>query len=555
MARKFLTNIDLNNNELRNGVIHNLATDPLTGTAGQLYFNTVDQVLKVYNGTTNQWEAVGSVELIGDAVNDLLQEGAGISLVYNDGAGTLTIANTGVTSVSGTSNEVTVSASAGAVTIGLPDSITVDVTGDLTGNADTATALETARTINLGGVLSGSVSFDGTSDVTITADIVADAVTLGSDTTGDYVASISGSGDGISVTGSGEGASVTIQNTGVTSVSGTANQVSVSASTGSVSISLPSTINVDTTGNAATADNADSADQVKTVNASDTNSSYYVTFVDSNNGSATSETVYTDDAIYYNPGTNKLTVGHIQALGDVDVDGNLVVDGNLTVSGSVTTLNTETLLVEDNQITLNSNVTGTPTVDAGIEVERGNQTNASLIWNETSEKWEAGLLGSETAISLEGHTHVSTDITDFSEAVQDVVGGLVENTDTVSWAYTDGSDILEANVVTSGSTSYLTTAGGVAVDLSTLEPKLITDGFAKKYSEQNGSLSSVGGVCTWTVTHNLGTKAVNVQVYEVAADYNQVEVDVQHTSTSVVTLKINSGSTIAANTYAVVVVG
>lgn len=555
MARKFLTNIDLNNNELRNGVIHNLATDPLTGTAGQLYFNTVDQVLKVYNGTTNQWEAVGSVEFIGDAVNDLLQEGAGISLVYDDGAGTLTIANTGVTSVAGTLNEVTVSASAGAVTIGLPESITVDVTGDLTGNADTATALETARTISLGGSLSGSVSFDGTSDVTITADIVADAVALGTDTTGDYVASISGSGDGISVTGSGEGASVTIQNTGVTSVSGTANQVSVSASTGSVTISLPATIEVDTTGNAATADNADSADQVKTVNASDTNSSYYVTFVDSNNNTATSETVYTDDAIYYNPGTNQLTVGHIQALGNVDVDGNLTIDGTLTVSGSVTTLNTETLLVEDNQITLNSNVTGTPTVNAGIEVERGDETNASLIWNETSEKWEAGLLGSETAISLEGHTHISTDITDFAEAVEDVVGGLVENTDTVSWTYTDGSDILEANVVTSGSTSYLTTTGGVAVDLSTLEPKLVVDGFAKKYSEQNGSLSSVGGVCTWTVTHNLGTKAVNVQVYEVAADYNQVEVDVQHTSTSVVTLKINSGSTITADTYAVVVVG
>lgn len=549
MSRKFLTNIDLNSNELRNGVIHNLATDPLTGTAGQLYFNTVDQVLKVYNGTTSQWEAVGSVELIGDAVNDLLQEGAGISLVYDDLNGTLTIANTGVTSVSGTDNEVTVSASAGAVTIGLPSSINVDVTGDLTGNADTATALETARTINLGGVLSGSVSFDGTSDVTITADIVADAVTLGSDTTGDYVASISGSGDGISVTGSGEGASVTIQNTGVTSVAGTANQVSVSASTGSVTFSLPSTINVDTTGNAATADNADSADTVKTVSASDTNAEYYVTFVNSNNGSAASESVYTDDAVYYNPGTNKLTVGHIQALGNVDIDGNLVVDGTLTVSGSVTTLNTETLLVEDNQITLNSNVTGTPTVDAGIEVERGDETNASLIWNETSEKWEAGLLGSETAISLEGHTHVASDVTDFTVAAEGVIDGYLVGSDSIS--ITSGS----IDTTLAASASYLTKAGGLAVDKASLETALVADSFTKKFSEQNGSLSSVGGVCTWTVTHNLGTKAVSVQVYEVAADYSQVEVDVQHTSTSTITIKMNSGSTIAANTYEVVVIG
>ena len=549
MARKFLTNIDLNSNELRNGVIHNLATDPLTGTAGQLYFNTVDQVLKVYNGTTSSWEAVGSVEFIGDAVANLLDAGYGIELTYNDGSDTLTVTNTGVVSVEGTSNEVLVSASAGSVVLSLPDNIHVDVTGDLTGNADTATALETARTISLGGSLSGSVSFDGTSDVTITADIVADAVELGADTTGNYVASISGSGDGISVTGSGEGASVTIQNTGVTSVSGTANQVSVSGSTGSVTIGLPATIEVDTTGNAATADNADSADTVKTISAGDTDANYHVTFVDSNNGTATSETVYTDDAIYYNPGTNKLTVNNFQVTGGADVDGDLVVDGNLTVSGSVTTLNTETLLVEDNQITLNSNVTGTPTANAGIEVERGDETNASLIWNETSEKWEAGLLGSETAISLEGHTHVASDITDFTTEVESVIDGYLVGSDSIS--VTSGS----IDVTLAASASYLSTTGGLAVDLSTLEPKLVTDGFAKKYSEQNGSLSSVGGVCTWTVTHNLGTKAVNVQVYEVAADYNQVETDVQHTSSNEITIKINSGSTIAADTYAVVVVG
>ena len=33
-------------------------------------------------------------------------------------------------------------------------------------------------------------------------------------------------------------------------------------------------------------------------------------------------------------------------------------------------LNTETLEVEDNIVLLNSNVTGSPTLDAGLEVER-----------------------------------------------------------------------------------------------------------------------------------------------------------------------------------------
>jgi hypothetical protein len=67
--------------------------------------------------------------------------------------------------------------------------------------------------------------------------------------------------------------------------------------------------------------------------------------------------------------------------------GNLIIGGNLTVNGTTTTLNTENLIVEDNIITLNSNVTGSPTLNAGIEVERGTSDNVSLLWNETSDRW------------------------------------------------------------------------------------------------------------------------------------------------------------------------
>jgi hypothetical protein len=51
------------------------------------------------------------------------------------------------------------------------DTVTADLVGDVTGNADTATALETARTISLAGDVTGSVSFDGTANVSITATI------------------------------------------------------------------------------------------------------------------------------------------------------------------------------------------------------------------------------------------------------------------------------------------------------------------------------------------------------------------------------------------------
>lgn len=65
----------------------------------------------------------------------------------------------------------------------------------------------------------------------------------------------------------------------------------------------------------------------------------------------------------------------------------VVIEGNLTVNGSQVILNTETLNVEDNIIVLNSNTTGSATVDAGIEVERGDDTNVRLQWDEGNNYW------------------------------------------------------------------------------------------------------------------------------------------------------------------------
>ena len=77
--------------------------------------------------------------------------------------------------------------------------------------ADTATALATARTIALSGDVAGSVSFDGTSDVTISSTIQANSVALGTDTVGNYVATITGTANKVSVSGSGsETAGVTL---------------------------------------------------------------------------------------------------------------------------------------------------------------------------------------------------------------------------------------------------------------------------------------------------------------------------------------------------------
>lgn len=86
--------------------------------------------------------------------------------------------------------------------------------GALIGNADTATTAgrwTTARTITLDGDLSGSVSIDGSANVTLTATVAADSVALGTDTTGNYVATVAGTSNQVTVTGSGsESAAVTL---------------------------------------------------------------------------------------------------------------------------------------------------------------------------------------------------------------------------------------------------------------------------------------------------------------------------------------------------------
>ena len=68
--------------------------------------------------------------------------------------------------------------------------------------------------------------------------------------------------------------------------------------------------------------------------------------------------------------------------GEVNVNDDLIVAGNLTVSGDTTTANSINLVVEDRIIMLANSVTGSPSQDIGIFMNRGNQGNAAFFYDE-----------------------------------------------------------------------------------------------------------------------------------------------------------------------------
>ncbi len=113
---------------------------------------------------------------------------------------------------------------------------------------------------------------------------------------------------------------------------------------------------------------------------------------------------------------------------------------SLYAHGPVTEIFSETLTVADNVIILNSNITGTPTENAGIEIERGTSANAQITWNEATDLWEIGVAGNMAAMPRYDSTLL--------EYVQDSVGAMVSsNTESgISVTYDDAYGKLNFDV-------------------------------------------------------------------------------------------------------------
>ena len=89
------------------------------------------------------------------------------------------------------------------------------------------------------------------------------------------------------------------------------------------------------------------------------------------------------DSSYVNSNFVKADATNISFSGQ-----SVTISGNLIVQGTTTQTTTSSSNVESAFMILNSGLTGTPSNNAGIRVNRGNQTNVEIRFNETSNQFE-----------------------------------------------------------------------------------------------------------------------------------------------------------------------
>jgi hypothetical protein len=369
MSRKYLTNIDLNTNELQNAVVQNLSSAPNSGNKeGRIYYDSVTHKLRYY-GADNAWydlaaggTAASTVTLTGDVT------GTGN---VNPSTGIITITTTiqpnsivlgtdttgdYVAGINGTANQISVSGSGGedsTPTIALTDDVKIVTSLDVAdgnftvnsaGRIYTANELEVtgAATLNNGLTINNAM-LQVNSDADITGDVeIHGTLTIDTNLQLSGIEFVGNSNNSIYQDG---------------------NNLVIAAGAGDVVINPDGQLVV----------NADmSAYAVHTQTVTNTNGALNVQSSDSVDISAPAVSI-----------TGVLTVNN-----DTEFIGNVTVDGDLEVLGTLIAVNKETLDVADNKITLNSNWTGAPTQDAAIIVNRGTANDTALLWSESNDQWQ-----------------------------------------------------------------------------------------------------------------------------------------------------------------------
>jgi hypothetical protein len=123
-------------------------------------------------------------------------------------------------------------------------------------------------------------------------------------------------------------------------------------------------------------------------------------------------------------GVTKTPLQLTGADGGVDITGDVTITGNLTISGSYDKSSVDVSTYVDAFIGVNEG-NGTD-VNGGLIVERGSTGNEARVqWNETSDKWEAGITGSYSTIIREADAISDGDANKNSGFLRTTAAGLV----------------------------------------------------------------------------------------------------------------------------------
>jgi hypothetical protein len=200
MARKFLTPIDLNKNELQNVAIQNLASDPASPATGQIYYNTGGS-LKYYNGSAWKIVTTGVITALtfkndgtGAVANSTFDGSTAVSISYNSigAAPTVNATFTGTLTTPLTTAGLVLTNATGVLssTATIADSYLANITtvGKVQNSATTASSANGASTIvardALGNFSANTITANLTGNISGSAGSLANALTISTGLTG-----------------------------------------------------------------------------------------------------------------------------------------------------------------------------------------------------------------------------------------------------------------------------------------------------------------------------------------------------------------------------------
>ena len=175
-----------------------------------------------------------------------------------------------------------------------------------------------------------------------------------------------------------------------------------------------------------------------------------------------------------------VTSGAQTVGGDKTFSDDIVISGNLTVSGTQTIVNTATTSLADNIIELNRDASGSPSENAGLQVNRGSSSDVFLQWNETSDVWQ---------FTNDGSTYysIATDTDDLAEGSTNLYFTNARADARIAAATT--SDLTE------GTNLYYTDAR-FDNRLSGKNTDNLTEGSSNLYFTNERAQDAVGGIIT-----------------------------------------------------------